>query len=382
MKILFFNYEYPPLGAGAGNASLYILREFAKKTELEVDFVTSSIDNEYHEERLGGGIVIHHLPIGKNKANLHFQSQKDLLVYSWRAFWFARKLTAKKQYDLTHSFFSVPCGFLSFLLKLEKNIPYIISLRGSDVPGYSDRFSFAYKFLTPLIKYIWRKADFVIANSQGLKDLALKTNCNQKIGIIYNGVDIHDFYPKQKIDNEKFIITNGATRITHRKGVKYIIEAVLKIVTNNPHLRFDVMGDGNAKEDLEAMVKDVDLEKNVTFIGRVPREETISYYQEADVFVMASLNEGMSNAMLEALSCGLPIITTKTGGAEELVKEGSNGFFVNFENSDDIADKLEILMNDRQLLKDMGVASRAQAEKMSWEKVALQYVELYKKTIK
>ena len=92
MRILFFNYEYPPLGGGAGVATSYILKEFTKIPDLEVDLVTSSVSEHYQLEKIGENIKIHRLPIGKNKNNLHFQSQKDLLIYSWKAYFYARKL--------------------------------------------------------------------------------------------------------------------------------------------------------------------------------------------------------------------------------------------------------------------------------------------------
>ena len=126
MRVLFFNYEYPPLGGGAANATFYILQEYAKLPGLKVDLVTSSIDSEYHLERIGDNIVVHRLPIGKNKTNLHFQSQKELIVYSWKAYFFAWKLIRKNKYALTHSFFSVPCGFLSTVIKMQFGLPYII----------------------------------------------------------------------------------------------------------------------------------------------------------------------------------------------------------------------------------------------------------------
>ena len=86
MRVLFFNYEYPPLGGGAGNATAYILREFSEIQNLKVDLVTSSAGKEYCLEKIGSHINIHRLPIGKNNKNLHFQSQKELLVYAWQAY--------------------------------------------------------------------------------------------------------------------------------------------------------------------------------------------------------------------------------------------------------------------------------------------------------
>ena len=379
MKVLFFNYEYPPLGGGAANATAYILGEYSKIPDLEVDLVTSSIDSQYHLEKIGERISIHRIPIGKNENNLHYQSQKELLIYAWKAYFFAKKLIKKNEYDLSHSFFTVPCGFVSYLLKKKYKIPYVVSLRGSDVPGYSDRFVFLYKFIKPLTRLIWKESFATVANSKGLRELALKTNPNQEIGVIYNGINLSDFIPNpEKRPNDKIIITTGASRITARKGIDYLIKAIQKLSPKYPNLFLRAMGDGNEKENLEKMAKELGLEKNVEFIGRVPRENTSPYYQEASIFVLPSLNEGMSNAMLEALATGLPLIATDTGGTRELLEEGVNGFIIKMKDSQDIADKIEILIQDEDLRKRMGEESRRKAEGMSWEKVAREYFDLYR----
>ena len=379
MKILFFNYEYPPLGGGAANATFFILREYTKNDSLEVDLITSSIDGDYHLENAGKNVRIHRLPIGKNKHNLHFQSQKELIVYAWKAFFFANKLVKKNRYDVTHSFFTVPCGAISWALWLRYKIPYIISLRGSDVPGYSDRFGFIYKTISFFIKHIWNKSVAVVANSKGLKNLAHKTDSKQEIGVIYNGIDIDEFKADTLIKEEgKIYLTVGATRVTTRKGIDYLIEAVDLLKEKFPNIFLEIMGEGDAKNDLENKTKNLGLEKKVKFLGRVPREKTFSYYQKADIFVLPSLNEGMSNAMLEALSSGLPIVATNTGGADELVRDGVNGSIVKMKDARDLAEKLEKIISNKELREQMGRESRKIAEKMSWEKVAKQYVNLYR----
>ncbi|KKP68355.1 MAG: Glycosyl transferase group 1 [Candidatus Moranbacteria bacterium GW2011_GWE1_35_17] len=383
MKILFFNYEYPPLGGGAANATFCILREFSKITDLEVDLITSSINEKYSVEKIGGNITIYKVPIGKNSNNLHFQSQKDLIVYAWRALILANKLIKKNKYDLTHSFFTVPCGAISLWFKLTKKIPFVISLRGSDVPGYSERFKFIYTILKPLIKLIWKKSSTVVSNSRGLRDLALETNKHQKVDIIFNGIDLDDFCPNESLRaKDRFIITIGATRITARKGTNYLVEALGILAPKYPNLLLRILGDGDEKNNLIDLTKKMKLENFVQFLGRIPREETAPYYQEASLFVLPSLNEGMSNAMLEALASGLPILATQTGGTEELVEDGINGFVIKMKDPKDLADKIEMILKDDGLRVQMGLASRKKAQEMSWKNVAQKYFELYEEIVK
>jgi L-malate glycosyltransferase len=380
MRILFFNYEFPPLGGGAGNASYYLLKEYAKNPELKVDFVTSSIDEKQHLLKMGDNISIYRLPIGKNPENIHYQSKGELLRYVWKTYKFSKELMDDNKYDLTHSFFTVPCGILSWLLKRKYNLPYIISLRGSDVPGYSERFAALYKFITPVIKRIWKDAYFVIANSQGLAELALKSKTEKEIGVIPNGIDIHDFSPDySKKDPNNFTIV-CVSRITPRKGIRVLIQAFKIVAGRYENVRLLIVGDGNEKSSLEQLVMGLGLKDKVTFTGPIAHEKVLPYYQKANIFALPSLNEGMSNTMLEALACGLPIITTDTGGTKELVTDNKNGFIVKMKNSYDLAEKIEKFLLDKGLDEKMGKESRTRAEELSWENVAKGYEDLYKKT--
>lgn len=382
MKILFFNYEYPPLGGGAGVASSYLLREYAKNPDLEVDFITSSVDQNYNVIKVGENITVHALPIGKNAGNIHYQTKKELLKYSWKAFWFARKLCKQKRYDLTHSFFSVPCGFLSMLLKFEFKLPYVVSLRGSDVPYYSERFTTLYKFITPIIRFIWNRAYFVIANSQGLRELALRTKANKDIGVIYNGIDIKQFYPRKELRNpEEFRVICG-TRVTPRKGMRLLIQALDILSRRYSNVKVLIVGEGDEKQALKDFSRGLGLDKNVNFLGYVPRDKAAEIYGQADVYASPSFNEGMANFMLECMALGMPIVATDVGGTTELVTEGKNGMIIKVGDANDLAEKLETLILNPTMKEMMGLASRARAEQMSWEKVAGQYLDVYDQTAK
>jgi len=381
MKILFFNYEFPPLGGGAGNASYYLLKEYAKIPELQVDFVTASIDGQYHLVKMGENINIHRLPIGKNADNIHYQTKQELISYTWNAFWFARKLAKQNKYDLTHSFFSVPCGVISMFLKWEFKLPYIISLRGSDVPGYSERFVGLYKWITPTILRIWSGASFVIANSQGLKELAVKSETQKEIGVVYNGIDLEDFFADESKRNQEQFTIICVSRVTPRKGIRYLIQALKILAEKYPQARLLIVGDGNEKKILEDLTIDLGLSDKVEFAGAIAHENVLAYYQRANVFVLPSLNEGMSNVMLEALACSLPVVATNTGGTKELLTDNVNGLIVKMKDAEDLAEKIEKLILNPQLEKSMSQESRKLAESLSWGKVAEEYVELYKKTI-
>lgn len=384
MKILFLNYEYPPLGGGAGNATAYLLKEYTKIPDMEVHLVTSSVDETIHHSTVGGNIFVHTLPIGKNGKNIHHQSEKDLLTYAWKGYQFADVLMKKEKFDVVHAFFTVPCGFMAMKLSKKYNVPYIVSLRGADVPGYSERFTLLYNLLRPLTRMIWTRASNIVSNSSGLRTLALKTNQEQEISIIPNGIDIEEFIPDTEKEIDGYVRILCVSRLTPRKGINYLIDAMQILLAEDAERKIElwIVGEGGATESLKEQAKELHIEKNVKFFGLVKHDELAKYYKMADVFCLPSLNEGMSNTMLEALASGMPIVATVTGGTEELVSDGENGFYVDQKSPEDLAEKLEQLILDDVIRKRFGTASRVRAEKMSWRNVALAYYDMYQQAKK
>lgn len=383
MKILIHNYEYPPLGGGAGNATEYLLREFAAFPDMEVVLVTSSIDREHRVEYPAPAIRIERLPIGKKSGakDLHFQSKRNLLAYLWKSWRFSQRLLRTERFDCVHAFFSVPSGFVARLLHTEFGIPYIVSLRGSDVPGYSERFKHLYAFLRPVTRFIWRKAARVIANSEGLRTLALSTDASRDIGIIRNGVDTKEFFPVPRDYSDRadtpFRVL-AIARLTPRKGLRSLLEAIAILKkTETRVFSLDIAGDGDERVSLEAYAREEGLTDRVRFTGRVPHADIVPLYHRAHAYVLPSLNEGMSNNVLEALATGLPIVTTDTGGTRELVSDNENGCIIRMRDAEHIAEKLRWLASHPKEAEKYGKESRRRAECLGWNEVAKAYREEY-----
>lgn len=386
MKVLFLNYEYPPLGGGAANATKYLLQEFVSRTNLSVDLVTTAADNKERVEDLGGGVKIHYINIDKDRDRLKHQSARDLLLYSYKAHKKSQELMRAEKYDYIHAFFGVPCGSIAQRLSRRFRVPYIVSLRGADVPGFSDRYDKLYPYLRGHIKNVWRGADRVIANSQTLKDLALQTAPQQKIDIIYNGVDTATFTPQtEKTRNDGVFVAMTASRLMRRKGINFTIDAFAKLKDLHPDHKMKLIiagGAGDASVELKHQVEELRLSDDVLFTGEYNgAQDIVPAYQNADVFVMASLNEGMSNNMLEALACGLPVVMSRTGGAE-ILTEGQEAFIVDRANTTEIMHALERLLLDPSAMTSMSTAARSLAETMSWSHVADAYEQVYYKQFK
>lgn len=369
MKILMLNYEFPPLGGGAGNANYYLLKEFSRFKNLKIDLVTSSV-SKLKKEKFANNINIFYLNIGKNKNKIHYQTNKDLLNYTFKSYRFAKELIKKNNYSFIHAWFGIPCGFIAMLLKK----PYIVSLRGSDVPFYNERFKILDKlFFKKLSRFIWKRAKVIIANSEGLKKLAQKSALKQKIEVIYNGIDTNKFKPEK---NKKIIKTLKiicVARLIKRKGINYLLEALGDL--KNEDFILTIIGDGKEKESLKKLAKNLKIRNKVKFLGSIPHQKIVKYYQENDLFILPSLNEGMSNTILEAMACGLPIITTNTGGSSELVCR--NGFIVSKTSVKELKEAIMEYIKASSSLREHGIQSRKRAEEMSWQRISNEYLNIY-----
>ena len=365
MRILMLNYEFPPLGGGAANANYYMLKEFAKIKDIEIDLVTSSKDS-YSFEQFSKNINIYKLDVGKK--SLHYWTFYEMLKWSIQAYFKASKLIKNQKYDVCHCWFGWPAGVIGWMFR--KKVPYIVGLRGSDVPGYNSRLRILDKLIfSQISKLVWAGAKRVIANSDGLRKLALKTNPDCKMDIIYNGIDTSEF--KQSVNKEKSDVLRliSIGRLIERKGYNYLIKALQGL----DGVKLTLVGEGNLKENLKKLAASLNV--NLEFAGYVEHSKLVKYYHEADIFVLPSLNEGMSNTVLEAMACGLPLIVTDVGGTSELIKE--NGFVVSKRNSLAIKDVVSKFLENRRLLSTMGRISRYLAQEMSWKEVVKEYTKQY-----
>lgn len=365
MNILMLNYEFPPLGGGAANANRYLLDRFSDYDDLSIDLITSS-PNKYTEEQFSERTTIYKLNVGKDE--IHHWTQREILSYSWQALRRARTLVKQRSYDLVHAWFGVPSGILARLIGL----PYLVALRGSDVPGYNDRFELQYKILRPILKRIWRDADAVVANSEGLRSLAKQT-ADVPIRVIPNGVAVDEFDPEY--GNGRPLKVLCVSRLVERKGINYLIDAIAAV--DNTELT--LVGEGEQEASLRRQVDELEIRDRVSFKGYVEHDSIHSYYESADLFVLPSFNEGMSNTLLEAMAAGLPLVTTDTGGTAELVN--GNGTVVPKGDNDAIADALRVYRDDSTRRTQEGRRSRELAEEMSWSRVADNYYDIYKNII-
>jgi glycosyltransferase involved in cell wall biosynthesis len=375
MKIMMLNYEFPPIGGGTGQEHLAILKQLAGRKDLLADVVTSSPTPGLAVEKLSDNITIY--KVGVHKKNLHYWRKIEVVEWLFMAGRPYRQLLAQNRYDLVHIFSAMPTGFLC-RKDLDKT-PYIISLCGSDVPGQHNRLQLEYKLTAPLSRRLWTKASAIVSLSDGLKKRALEFIPSVNIDIISNGVDLSRFYPapNKVLSGEFKLLTVG--RLSATKRIDMLIEAVEILNKQGRSVRLTIAGGGKLQPKLEGLIKQKGLGDIVRLPGRIDPQQMPEVYREHDMFVSASYQEGMSNAMVESIASGLPIITTRCEGVEELISD--NGVVVGTDSAESLAEAIIKLANNQQQYKAMCAAARRRAGKFSWQTVAEEYINLYHRVL-
>jgi colanic acid/amylovoran biosynthesis glycosyltransferase len=241
--------------------------------------------------------------------------------------------------------------------------PAVISCRGRQVniwPHMPGKENF-----TEGLKRTFRKTTAVHCVSQAILQECVELGLDpQKGNVIYTAVDT-EFYaprPDKKSDPSIHIIMVGA--LIWRKGFEYALMALKTLREQNLDVYLDIVGDGAEKDRIEYTARDLKILERVNLLGKLSSEQVRNALWKADIFLLASLSEGIANVVVEAMSCGLPVVSTDCGGMQEAITDGVEGFLVPARDADAIAVALARLTTDPNLRAGMGAAGRKRAVQM------------------
>ncbi len=371
MRLLLVNYEFPPIGGGAGNATAGIAGELASLGH-RVDVLTSAfrgVPNRHDN----GAYAVRRIPVIRRHADRCSKFEMLTFLLSSCA-WIFRIPKA----DCAIAFFTIPSGPSCWWLKMLRRTPYIVSLRGGDVPGFQPYdLAATHRITAPAIRFLWRHAHRVVANSNGLAGLARTAAPKQSVEIVPNGVDTARFFPSPELrsgHSAPQLLFTG--RLVRQKGVDILLHA-LSLLPSELAWTLRLVGDGPERTNLETRARNLNLANRIQFHGWAQREQLPQLYRDADLFVFPSRDEGMPNAMLEAMASGLGVVATRIAGNEDLVQPGLNGLLVPPDDGESFARALEEALRPPARLSAFGARSREIVEAgYSWNKVATAYAAL------
>jgi teichuronic acid biosynthesis glycosyltransferase TuaC len=245
------------------------------------------------------------------------------------------RLRRRFQFRVIDSHFAYPDGYAATWLGRWLSCPVTITLRGTE-PTLS-----RYPWRRRLILKAVERADRVFSVSDSLGEFLHGLGAQKAIRRVGNGVDLDRFFPepqaaaRQRVGippEAKVLVTVGG--LCERKGFHRVIEALPGLLRRYPGLIYLVVGgaspEGDWTERLRIQARDLGLEGNVRFLGAVDPDELRWPLSAADLFVLATRNEGWANVLLEAMACGLPVVTTDVGGNSEVVERPELGSLVPF----------------------------------------------------
>ena len=200
---------------------------------------------------------------------------------------------------------------------------------------------------------------------------------SRKVTIMWNGVDEKVFCPLGNNEKlEKYILYTGVLRA--RKGLFDLMKCAILVNKIIPNVKFVICGTGPLLQKLKEQVRSVGLEKKVLFLGRVERKRLINIYQNATIYVVSSIYEGLPTVLLEAMACGLPVVATNIGGNRDLISSNVNGLLVPPRSPEKMAQMIALLWNDEHLRKRLGDNARETiVKKYTWELITNNFINVY-----
>ncbi|OGG07940.1 hypothetical protein A3D05_00100 [Candidatus Gottesmanbacteria bacterium RIFCSPHIGHO2_02_FULL_40_24] len=281
--------------------------------------------------------------------------------------------------NIIHVHHAFPLSWTARLVKSIYQIPYIISIHGSELPTLQKD-----KRFHALTSDALRRARRIVPNSFWTKEWLFQVfgdEFRSQVRVIPGGVDIKKFNPnldtsdidtKYKLKDKNVVLFAG--KLTAYKGVRYLIAAAKKI-----NAEVVIIGEGPERKHLEKKAKDLKL-NNVHFIGHLGEKAGINkFYNRADVLVVPSVwDEPLGLVILEAMACKTPVVVTRKGGIPLAVKDGVNGYFVRPKNASQIAQKVNKLLSNEEKRIKMGENARKIVEsRFSWQTIAHKFILMY-----
>ncbi len=394
MNVCFVTPEYFPISGGTG-AYVYYLSHSLQKLGHNVHVVAR---DDHESEKVVNGIYVHYI-----------KGTGNALTRYWR---FARsaskkieELNKQNAFDVIHAnlplvpSFAIPKNASKALVcavhSTWKGEAIVTKRDNPKNLNPNEKSMLRYNFLLRSYeKKLMNRSDALIAVSKYTVDELTKLYgiAEEKIHVIYNGVDVQKFKPRSNRaelrrefgleEDKKIVLFVG--RLYHRKGLEILLRSIPQVLQEFSDVKFVISGKGfkQKEESLRNLAKQLDIENHVTFMGYVPDEKLPNLYSASDIFVLPAIYENFPFAILEAQATGLPVISTKVGGIPEFLVDNENGFLIDPRDSAQLTQRVLALLQDQKLAKEMGMHGRKLIEdKFSWRLITSQVIDLYHKLL-
>lgn len=368
-KVLVLTENFPPKSGGSGRwfwelYSRLPADNFIVVTDDEVD--DCSADNEIEN-------TIIRMKLRSFEWGL--RSLKGLKFY-WHTVFALRRIIKEHRITHVHCGRVIHEGVIAWLLSMMTPIKYVCYVHGEDVETAAMS-----KEHDLMVRQVCKNAERIICNSHNSSTIVqkLKYAEQDKIDVLHPGVDCARFIPVEPDDifrenmawtNKFVILTVG--RLQKRKGHDRMIEAVDIIRKSYPDVLYVIIGNGDEKEALSLLVENLELSDNVIFLDEISDQQMIQCYQQCDLFILPNRTidndiEGFGMVLVEAQSCGKPVIAGDSGGTRETMIIDKTGWIIDCTEASLIAQKVSEICSNREYLLEVGKAGRQHVEsELDW----------------
>lgn len=296
-----------------------------------------------------------------------------------------RSFLSERKIDVVHTdgFYTNIFGIIGAKLA---GVPARIGFRGET---HTDTRTSAQNFIE---RSAFRFASIVHANSDAVKNFLVEQGVPERnIAVVYNGLDFARVMPPPDLNRdaalklldlprERRFVTMVANLHNPVKDYPMFLRAAASVRAKVSNAAFIIAGEGKLLEDMRALARNLRIEQDVFFIGRCNRVAELLF--ASDVCVLSSKAEGFSNAILEYMGAGRPVVATNVGGASEAIAEGESGYLVGSGDHETMATRITELLHDPQKAKAMGKRGRAIVQRRFSSEVQLERTaELYERAL-
>lgn len=331
--------------------------------------------DENRETYHSSGITVHHITVGKERIPDTDRELWDCphTLTLQMMYQSLEKLHHDVGFDLFHSFFLYPVGFVAGMLARRMSVPSIVTVVGNDVKRY---------VFSPEKVAVCRSglenADCVVGVSRDLIEMAdALTPVASKARVIYNSVAISNPPWINRRDAGALFRIGCAGIFKYAKGLPYLFKAVARIAVNG-HVALELMGKLRESEQriYTYMVEKTGIQDILMLRPPLPHERVPEWLRSLDLFVLPSVTEGCPNILMEAMACGVPCVATRTGAVEDLMGDRASGLLVPWGDSAALAAAVNEIIENPHLAESLGAAARTrmadfspEVERQAWEEV-------------
>lgn len=290
--------------------------------------------------------------------------------------------------DIVNAHYASGYGTLARLAKLK---PLVLSVWGSDVYDFPYQSRIKMRLVVSNILYADKVASTSHSMAEQVKRLKRLGNC--RINVTPFGVDLNKFSPRETIKSNSDICIGNIKSLAPKYGIDDLIKSIRILIDNlinkklkdiSEKIKVNIYGDGDQKNELIDLIKDLNLENVVYLKGVIPNNKVPKALAELDIFCVSSVldSESFGVAAVEAMSMELPVVATNVSGFKEVVDDNVTGIIVERKNPLALANALERLVLDEELRIKMGTQGRNRVmELYDWDKNVDTMVSVYEKCL-